>query len=372
MRKHWLTVIVVALVFAGLFMYLVVYSVRVDQVAAHYRLGEVIRVVRPPLGVIGAAQSPTEASGVPVVRRAGWFFKLPWPFDRVQTFDQRIRYVDGPTAQLQMPDNNQLIPRVYATWRIADPVAFQQSLLGDEETARTQLANILGGQTQAVFGRHNLSDLVNTDPAKLLYDDIEQQIFAGVKNALATSEKAYGIEVCSLGITWIALPPDTTAAVFSRMQKERQKEADKLIQEGERIKRTKVAEAQEQRDNILADADAQAKRLRAEGEAEAAQSYEIFAQNQSLAIFLRRLEALRRMTGNAAAKQQPFTFVISTKTEPFRALEEGSELPSEGGMAFPEIPVPLGQPGGGGTGAVIAPTPPAGSAPASRGVSNTG
>jgi membrane protease subunit HflC len=324
MKAKWPVVAVIALVVLVLMLYLFSYSVRVDQVAAHYRFGKVKHIIKPPFGAVGAlveeAGEEVETRGVPVKRRAGWFFKLPI-VDKVRRFDQRIRHVDGPLAQLQLPDENQVIPRVYATWRITDPVAFEETLMGEEEKGAQTVKESIGGRTPEVIGRYNLDDLVNTEPQELKFDKIEQEIFEAVKASIESSEKAYGIKVCSLGITWIALPEDATRAVFGRMEQERRTEAEKLTKEGERIKRTTVAAAKEQRAKVLADAEARARSIRAEGEAEAAEHYEVFALDQELAIFLRRLEAIRQIAENAADRDQPITFVLSTKTEPFGTLE---------------------------------------------------
>jgi len=95
------------------------------------------------------------------------------------------------------------------------------------------------------------------------------------------------------------------------------------------------AEAQQQRDQILADAEAQAKDIRAQAEAEAAQYYSTFAKNESLAIFLRRLEGLRRIAINAQASGQPITLVLSTKSDIMNVLDKGPAI--EG---IPAVPVP--------------------------------
>ncbi len=356
MKGKWLSVSVVGLVFVGLLMYLVVYSVRVDQIAAHYRFGKVLKIIRPKLGLATERTGLAPAAlpeGVPVEEKAGWFFKLPL-FDKVEKVDQRIRHVDGPTAELQLPDDNLLLPRVYATWRITNPVAFQESLEGDEERAIDRLKEFIGGETQEVFGRYNLEDVVNSDPEKLKFDQIEEEIFSGVKQRLAAGEKAYGLEVCSLGITWIALPEAATPAVFERMKQERRTEAEALKVQGEAIKTTRIARAREQRDKILADAEAIAKRERAEGEAEAALSYKTLAQHPELANFLRSLESFVNICKVAAEKGQPITFVINTRTPPFQLLENGPMDRGAAGEGLPELPeptAPLASDGGNGAAA---------------------
>ncbi len=340
-ERRRLSVALVVLVLAALLCYQVVYSVRIDQVAAHYRFGKVKKVIRPDLDQVATGAEAIEKihpSGVPLVQRAGWKFKVPI-IDRIRRFDQRIQHVDGPLTQLQLPDENQIVPRVYATWRISDPVAFEKTLMGDVRTARETLKEIIGGRTPEVFGRHSLEEIVNTDESQLRFAEIERELYEEVKAGVESAEKSYGIEICSLGITWVALPEDATRAVFGRMEQERRTEAEKLTEEGKRIRRTTIAAAQEQRDKILAEAEAEAKRIRAVGEAEAASYYDTFARDQELAIFLRRLEAFRMMAQNAYNRDKPITFVLSTETEPFGILKRG---PLDRGLdlEMPETPQP--------------------------------
>ncbi|NLW51112.1 MAG: hypothetical protein GXY85_09780 [Candidatus Brocadiaceae bacterium] len=340
MAKRWLTTVLLVMITVGLVSYLFVFSVRVDQVAAQYRLGKLRRIIRPPLELAGETLLERQQVGrgnVPVVERAGWFLKLPWPFDKVRKQDQRVNYVDGPLTQMQLPDENQLIPRVYATWRIIDPDLFESSFMGDPEAARERVKEIIGGRTPEVFGGYTLRDLVNTDPGQLKFDQIEEEVYREVKQAVEGPD--YGIEICDLGITWIALPEDATSAVFGRMELERTTESEKLTEEGKALKRQMVARANKEREIMLANAEADARRIRAEGEAEAGKSYEVFARDQEFAIFLRRLESLKLMATNAEESRRPLTFVLSTQTPPFGVLDSGSEA-GTGTPGLPDLTVP--------------------------------
>ncbi len=341
MKESKLTIAVVAAVCIGLLLSQFVFSVRMDEMVVLYRFNKVKKVIKPNIGLAGEGGTqkivPGE-TGAEVVERAGWFIKLPWPVDRVVHYDQRIRTLDGPLTQQQLPDDNQIIPRVYATWQVVDPVAFERSLKSDEEEAKKRLKEIISNQSGVVFGRHTLNDVVNTDPEELEFDQIEQEIFQSVKKSLTTAESPYGIRVCSMGISWITLPQQTTQAVFMRMQAERMRVAETLRAEGQRLRRTIEAEAKEERDKIVAQAQAEAKKIRARGEAEAARFYDTFAKDQELAVFLRRLEAIRTIAAGAARSGSPVTFVISTKTEPFSLLEQRvGEKPSQQVPGLEEI-----------------------------------
>jgi membrane protease subunit HflC len=335
MREKWATIVVVGAVCVGLLVYLVVYSVPVDKVAVHKRFGKVVRVIRPQLGLESEQQQalPKDLQGVELSDRAGWYFKLPWPFDKVTWYDQRVQLVDGPTAQIQLADEYQLIPRVYATWRVVDPVAFEKSLKGDSTQAEQRLKTIVGNQTGVVFGKRRLSDVANTDPKQLKFDEIEQEIFKGVRDSLSAMDNAYGVDVSSLGITWIALPEGTTEAVFKRMTAERQRLADKRKAEGQSEKDMKIAQAEAEKQKVLSEADAEATTIRAQAEVEAATYYNIFAQDKDLANFLRELSALKNIAQSASDARQPLTVVLTTKNPPFNLFEGAFSAQQPAGAA---------------------------------------
>jgi len=327
MTESKLTILVVAGVCLVLLVKLVTFSVPVHKMAVLYRWNEPEKIIRPRVTkTVEASEIPAGQnlpSDVEIITEAGWFFKWPYPIDKVKWVEQWVRTLEGPLTQIQLPDGNQILPRIYATWRIVDPVAFEQALQSDEKVAAKRLRTIISDQTATVFGKHVLADVVNANADRLEFDEIEQQIFDGVKSSLCSKEQSYGIEMCSLGIAWIALPESTTQAVFARMSEERNTKAERLRAEGDRIKRTKIAEAREEAERIMAEADAEAKNIRAEAEARAATYYDTFARDETLAIFLRRLDAIRKIASDAAANGRPVTFVVSTQTEPFSLLEEG-------------------------------------------------
>lgn len=332
MAKRPLTIILLLFIFCVLLVYLVVEQVSMDQVAAHYRLGRIHRIIRPSLEANPGGPSEVMIAGKPVTveHNAGLFFKLPFPIDKIVTYDQRIQHVDGPVVQMQLSDENQVIPRAFATWRVIDPVAYQQTLGGDEDKAREKLNNLLGDRTQAVFGQYVLDDIVNTDPDKLKLDEIEGRISRDLRSSVEGAGTGYGIDVCSVGISWVALPPEATAAVFDRMRQERTTEATRLLEEGEKIKRTMVAEANKVSDVLLADAEAEARAIRARGEEQAAKSYATFAENAELAIFLRKLESIRKLAQKAAEQGNPLTIILSTDTAPFDVLRGESLFGGKG------------------------------------------
>jgi len=341
MRENWFTVAVVALVCVGLLGFLFVYQVRENEVAVYERFGKVVRVVRPKFAAPGgAAAEPFPYEGVDLVEHAGCFFRLPWPFAQVHKFDQRIRYIDATQAETLLSDQYPVIPRIYATWRITDPIAIQKNLRGVEEAAADSLRSTVEDAVGVVFGQRHLGDLVNTDPDKLKFDEVEQEILSRVQDSLAA--KQYGLSVYTLGITWVALPSGTTNAVFDRMRAERENVATRYHAEGKTQKELIISDAQVLKAKMITDAQQVAKQRLAEAQLKAVKSYEAFAQAPELAIYLRRLDAFKAIAKAASQIGQPLTFVLTNASEPFRALQaESLDVGQVGPGGGPAVPAPV-------------------------------
>lgn len=304
MREKWPTVLFAAVACIALVTYLVVFQVRINQVAVHYRWGGVHRVIN--------AGNQNEA---------GWFFKAPWPVDRIAKYDKRVHVMDSRLNQTQLADQWNVIVSTFAGWRITDPVQFRSALNGDVATAENTLQDDLFDATSEVLGDYTIQNLVSTSEEELKFDAIEEKVASRVRETIQNNN--YGIEVSSFGIKRVALPQSTTQDVFARMRAQWNKRATEYTSEGESQKAELIEEAESQKQKMIADARAKAKQIMAEGEAEAAQYYDTFAQAPEFAIFLRRLESLDKIAEQAAQNRQPITFVLDTKTEPFGLLKQG-------------------------------------------------
>ena len=314
MRESKVTVAVIVAVVLLLCAYVFVFQVRVNEVAVHYRPpGNVLRVINRG-GEIG------EGKGGP-----GLYFRLPYPIDNIEVYDKRVRVLDGPLAQTQLKDDWQIIISMYCAWHIDDPVDFQETLEGSVERARRRLREVIYNETSKAVSALTFHDLVSTDQDRVNqnFDALENEILQGLDESV--QEKGYGLRVNEFGIRRIAIPETTTQEVFKRMRAEREKVANAYIEEGKSRKKEIIAEAEEQASKIISDAESAATRIRSEGEAEEAKYYDRFAQQAELAIFLRRLEALRTIARKAREGDQPITFVLDPQTEPLSVLSRGPQ-----------------------------------------------
>lgn len=279
--KNSFTMLAGAVIGAALLSYMFLYQVRYDQVA-----------VRTTFDKADAAS---------VQETPGLKWRLPWPIHKVTHYSKRLQLLEDKLEELQTADGKSVIVRTYLTWRIADPLDFYVTLKEPGEATR-QLASRLR-EIRGVISRYRLDELVNLDRDSLKLQAIEDEAKTALQRSLADS--GYGLEIESVGIYKIVLPEATTEKIFETMIKTRERLAENALQEGQAQASAIRSEAQSARDRILAFAERRAQAIRSQGDREAAGEYESFARNEEFAIFLRKVEALKKMLDHNT------TFVLS-------------------------------------------------------------
>jgi membrane protease subunit HflC len=139
----------------------------------------------------------------------------------------------------------------------------------------------------------------------------------GVRTRLAEVAPEFGIEVLDVRVNRVDFVADITDAVFRRMESERKRVANELrstgMADGERIR----ADADRQREVILAEAFRDAQRIKGEGDARASLIYsEAFGRDPKFAHFFRSLEAYR-----ASFRDRNDLLVLDATSEFFRVMQ---------------------------------------------------
>lgn len=242
---------------------------------------------------------------------AGLYAKWPWPIQRVYKFDARIQDFEGKFEETFTQDDKPIIIMVYTGWRIAKPIAFLQRV-GTLDTARRNLEGLIRTYKNGVMGKHPFSHLVSLRPEELRFEEIEAEMLTAIKKEALDQ---YGIAVEFLGIKMLGLPESITQSVFERMRKERESVAVAHLAEGARQAADKMAEAEKDRETILASAEAAATKARGEADAAAAEHLKILKQNDNLAIFLRKLQSVEKTT------KERTTLVLDPSSPPYDVLK---------------------------------------------------
>jgi len=247
---------------------------------------------------------------------SGLHWKWPWPIQEVHRYDRRLRVYEDILDEMQTQDGKPILVHCYVGWRIIDAATFLKNV-GNEALAEEKIGKILRDQKGAVIGEHPFSDLVSLRDLERgiepKFSEIENKIRDNVSTKLSD---LYGIDVPIVGIKRLELPQKITVDVFKRMENERKRLAEKYRAEGERLAMEIRAEANRKREEILAEAMAKAKLTMGQADAQAAEYYEVFAENPELATFLRKLEALEGTLERRA------TVVMDGRSAPFDVLED--------------------------------------------------
>lgn len=294
--KNKLAIGIAIVVVVILALYSSAYQVRYDQVAVETLFAN----ATPPTekGVL------TDNSGSVKVK-PGLYFKWPAPFGDVKTYTTRLQVLDDVAEEQLTADGFTIVLRTYAIWHISDPYAFYRTLK-DEGQARAKIEQIVRS-TRGVVAKYKFEQLVNQDASKLKLKELEEDFLAAVRlqldpatngveeNGVKKEGPNYGIAIDHFGLRRLVLPEKVTESVFVRMQETRKTLAEHtrsagLAQAG-RIK----SDAESTRKTILSFAELRAQKIRAEGDRKAAGAYTAFVADQEFAIFLRQMEALKKM-----------------------------------------------------------------------------
>ena len=256
------------------------------QVGVIYALGEIKEVITEP----------------------GLNFKLPPPFQNVVFLDRRVQTLDSPeTRPIFTAEKKSLVVDWLIKWRIAEPRQFIRNNGVDFRNLEARLAPVVQAAFNEEITKRDVKGVLATERDKVTND---------VKGRLADDAKSFGIEILDVRIKRVDFVADITDAVYRRMQSERQQVANELraqgTAEGEKIR----ADADRQREVIVAEAFRDAQKIRGEGDAKASALYaDAFGRDPQFAQFYRSLEAYR-----ATFRSKSDVMVLDPSSEFFRAM----------------------------------------------------
>lgn len=276
--------ILAAAVFLGSFSVFVVYE---WERAVLFRLGEIVKSDYEP----------------------GLHFKIPL-INNVRKFDARILSLDVEPERFLTAEKKNVIVDSFVKWRIGDVTRFYTAVSGDEAQARLRLEQIIKDGMRGEFSKRNLNDVVSGERA---------QIMSVLTGNASQQARELGIDVIDVRIKRIDLPPDVNAAVYGRMEAERARVAKDFRSRGHEAAERIRADADRQREVILAEAYRDAERVRGEGDARAAEVYaKAYTKNAEFYALYRSLNAYREAFGGRDL------LVIEPDSEFFRYFKDGS------------------------------------------------
>ena len=224
---------------------------------------------------------------VRVIEHPGLQFKYPTPFENVRFFDRRILTIDNPEAERFITaEKKNLLVDSYVKWRIVDPRKFFISFKGDERLAQDRLTQLVRSALNEEFTKRTVRELIS---------DQREAVMQGIRKKVADDSSDIGVEIVDVRLKRVDLLAEISDSVYRRMEAERKRVANELRSTGAAESDKIRANAERQRDTILAEAYRDAQKIKGAGDAKATALYaEAFSRDPQFAQFYQSLEAYRR------------------------------------------------------------------------------
>ena len=240
-----------------------IYTVDQTKYAIKFQLGEIVETKTQP----------------------GLYFKIPL-VQNVRFYDNRnLTLENSEPDRVTTSEKTPLLVDFIVLWRINDVKQYYVSVQGDEEAARRRISQTVRSNLAEEFNKRTMHDAISTE---------RDRITAVTRQKADADAKTIGVEVVDVRLRRIELPPDVTGPVYQRMESERRRVANELRSTGAAESEKIRADADRQRQVILADAYRQAQKIKGEGDAKASAVYaQAYGQNPEFYAFYRSLEAYR-------------------------------------------------------------------------------
>jgi len=262
-----------------------IFTVDQRQFALVFQLGEVKQVITEP----------------------GLNFKVPL-IQNVRYFDKRILTLDNPDPErfITSEKKNVLVDS-YIKWRIVDPKAYYTSVGGDESRAKIRLNQTVNAGLREEFGKRTVHDVVSGERDKVMED---------MRAKADADARKIGVQIVDVRLKRVELPNEVSEAVYRRMEAERKRVANELRSEGSAEAEKIRADADKQREIIIAEAYRDAQKIKGEGDAKAAAIYgQAMGSSPEFYAFTRSLEAYR-----ASFKNKSDVLVVEPNSDFFKYM----------------------------------------------------
>ena len=267
-----------------------------------------------------------------VIQEPGLKWKLPPPFQNVAFLDRRIQTLDSPeTRPIFTAEKKSLVIDWLVKWRVTDPRQFIRNNGADMRNLEARLSPIVHAAINEEVTKRTVGGVLSTERDKVMQD---------VRSRLTDDAKSFGIEVLDVRIKRVDFVGNITESIYSRMASERKQVANQLrstgAAEGEKIR----ADADRQREVIVAEAYRDAQKVKGEGDAKASAIFaESFGRDPQFAQFYRSLEAYR-----ASFRNKSDLMIVDPSSEFFKSMRGGRRRPlARASAAGAEIALGVGR-----------------------------
>jgi membrane protease subunit HflC len=222
-----------------------------------------------------------------VIADPGLHFKLPPPFQNIEYLDKRILTIDsGSEDRVQTSEKKNLLIDSFVKWRISDARSFWVSFHGGEREAEDRISTLVRDALNQAVNKRTVNDITSRERDKAM-----EEIRAAVQERV----RSLGVTIVDVRLKRVDFIPEASESVFRRMESERKRVANEQRSNGAADAEKIRADADKQREVLLAEAYRDAQRIKGEGDARASAIYaQAFGANPEFYAFYRSLDAYRQ------------------------------------------------------------------------------
>jgi membrane protease subunit HflC len=263
-----MTNVLIATAVALILLSMSVFVVDQRQNAIVFQLGEIVSVKTEP----------------------GLYFKVPL-IQNERFFDSRILTLDtGEPERFITAEKKNVMVDSFVKWRIVDVKQYYISVGGDEMRAATRLMQTVNSSMREEFGKRTIHEVVSGE---------REQIMTVLREKTDADARKIGVQVLDVRLKRVDFPAEISDSVYRRMDAERKRVANELRASGAADSEKIKADADKQREVILAVAYREAQKTKGEGDAKATALYAAsFGRNAEFYAFYRSLEAYKQSFKN--------------------------------------------------------------------------
>jgi membrane protease subunit HflC len=232
------------------------------------------------------------------------------PGYNVIKIDRRLLNLDAPSEEVIAQDKKRIVVDAFARWRIIDALQYYKTFPNRNE-ADSKLAPILSSSIRRVLGSQNFAAMLSARRAELMHD---------IRDDLNQETKGFGIHFVDVRIRRADLPSENSEAIYNRMKKEREREANEYRAEGDETAQRIRARAEREVTVIEAEATREGQVVRGEGDAEKTRLLgDAYGQDPDFFAFYRSMRAYQE-----ALQGENTTVVLSPNSEFFHYFGHGA------------------------------------------------
>ena len=266
--------------------------------ASIYTVHQTERAILLRFGAVSQADVPS-----------GLHFKMPIA-EEVKFFDARVLTLESATERYYTLEKKPLDVDAFVKWRVDNVEKFYTATSFDLIRAERILSERVSEGLRNQISRRDMHEVVSGER-----DQLMAELTADLNRVMGI---AAGVEVVDVRVKRIDLPREVSAAVYDRMNSERQIEARQYRATGEELALGIVADADRQTVVIDAEAYREAEQTRGDGDASSAAIYaNAYNKDPEFYTFYRSMNAYVNVFSNKGD-----ILVLDPSNEFFRYLKK--------------------------------------------------